>query len=296
MSEAQTLERAVSESPAVKRTSINRAWLKDRLDRGRTKVFTEKVKITPDLALIMLEANTQNRGIRPAKLSQFKSDMNSGRWQFNGETIKFAKTGELNDGQHRLQSVVETSRPQEMLVCFGLERASRLTVDTGANRTAGDHLAVSGWPYATTMAAVARMTIGYERMDKEALGRPGDISASEVTQRVSDDPLIQEAGAYAATHSSKFKQLARTSIIGFAFYQFAKLKPREAKTFIEKLRTGADLSEESPIRLLREKLLNSPRLPVTGKVELIIRAWNAWIKNAPIKQLRFTGKLPQVEG
>jgi hypothetical protein len=294
-----TLERTsdvVKASPAVKRSSAHRTWLAERLTKGKNKVFTEKVRVTPELAIILLEANKDNRKIRPSKLAQFKADMNANRWEFNGETVKFANSGELNDGQHRLQAIVETNKPQDLLICFGVERKSRLTVDTGAARSASDHLTVSGWPYAGTMASVARMTMGFERMNKEALGRPSDLSTTEVLDRVSNDPLIQEVGTYAALNAVKFRSIAKTSILGFVYYQFAKKRPKEALTFMEKVKTGADLPESSPIRLLREKLINSPRYTTINKVEAFFRAWNAWITDQTISRINVISKLPPIEG
>jgi hypothetical protein len=286
-----------TETTAVRRTGAARAWLDEKIQRGRTKIYAERVTVTPEIARIALEHNTDNRKIRPSKLLQIKSDMNAGRFKgLNGETIIFAKTGELNDGQHRLQAVIETNKSQDMTLVFGVERESRLTVDTGAARSAGDHLALSGWPYASQIASVTRAVIAYERVDEKALGRPSDVSSSEVMTRGSSDKLLQECATYAAVNSAKFKHIAKSTIIGFAYYQFAKRKPDEAKTFFEKLRTGTNLEESSPIRLLREYLLSRPKLTTLFKVEVVVRAWNHWIADKKLAKLQVMGKIPPIEG
>lgn len=283
-------------TPAVKRTIELRNWFNRHIEKGRNKFHTERITVTPDLAQIMLEQNLENRKIRSAKLEQIKSDMNAGRFEFNGETIKFSKEGILNDGQHRLQGIIETNRPQDLLIAFGLDRKSRYTVDTGAARSTADHLALQGWPYATTISSVARMVIAYERMNKNAIGRTSDISVGAVTERANNDSLLQECATYAAMNSTKFKGIAKQSIIGFVFYEFAQKHPKKAKTFMEAIRTGIGLTEDDPARSLREKLLMSPRLSKVQTIECFFRAWNAWVNNQPLKQVRVMGKLPTVEG
>lgn len=293
---AKSKPKAATESTVVKRTREYRNWFDTHVMKGRSKVHTEIIEVTPELARILLEHNTENRNIRPAKLAQLKSDMKAGRWQFNGETLKVSKEGLLNDGQHRLQSIVETHVPQKLLLVFGVERKSRETVDTGATRSVGDQLSLQGWPYAGTISGVARMVIGYERMQGESFGRASEISVSEVIERANQDMLLQETASYAGANSYKFKGLAPQGVIGFCFYKFSEKRPKEAKTFIEAVKTGANLSEASPIRILREKMMNSPRLTRVQKVEAFIRAWNAWIEDKPITRISILSKLPPIEG
>lgn len=283
-------------TPAVRRTGTLRSWLGQHLEKGRNKVFSERVTVTPELARILLEQNKDNRKIRPNKLNQLKDDMNAGRFKLNGEAIILAKTGELNDGQHRLQAIIETNKAQDMLITFGVERESRLTVDTGAARSSGDHLALSGWPYATIIASIARTVIGFERTKGKTLGRLSDISSAEVLIKASGDKLIQEIGAYIGIHSNKLRAYAKPGVLGMCHYQFSLRNPDFAKTFFEKLRTGTDLNEGSPIRILREYLIARPKLPQTARTELIIRAWNFWVTDKPIKQLRILNDLPKIEG
>lgn len=291
-----TTAKGAKQSTTIGRTKEYINWFDTHVAKGRSKIHTEIITVTPELARVLLEHNTENRNIRPAKLAQLKSDMKAGRWQFNGETLKVSKEGLLNDGQHRLQAIIETHKPQKLLIVFGVDRNSRETVDTGATRSVGDQLALSGWPYASTIAGVARMVIGYERMKGENFGRPSEISVSEVLERASGDPLLQECSSYAAANTHKFKGLAPQGVTGFCFYKFSEKRPKEAKTFIDGVKTGANLSETSPIRILREKMMNSPRLTKIQKVEAFIRAWNAWINDEPMTRLSVMSKLPQIEG
>lgn len=299
--ESVTLEREAPAkdlaTPAVKRTQAIRIWLDTNIARGRTKLFSERTRVTPELANILLEHNEKNRKIRPVKLAQLKDDMNSGRFKgLNGETIIVSKDGKLNDGQHRLTAIVETNKPQDMLIVFGATRDSRDTVDTGAARTASDHLSVQDWPYAAAIASVARLTLSYERSGKKLIGRQGEISTANVVRRAATDVLLQECAAWSNANYSKMKRFAKGPIVGFCFYQFAILRPKEAKTFMEAFKDGANLNSESPIHVLREYLSTRPNLKAVEQCEIIIKAWNAWINDKQVKQYRVQNFLPEIEG
>lgn len=275
---------------------VMRVWLDERLKRGKTKIFTERVRVTPVLASLLLERNKSNRKVRQVKLDQYKSDMNANRFKFNGETIIVSKEGELNDGQHRLLAIVETNKPQDMLIAFGLDRNTRDTVDSGAARTASDHLSVKGWPYASAIASVSRMALGYERMDGVAIGRTHDISSPEVLNRAERDTLLQECASYTATNPQRWSKVGKAAIVGFCFYLFSQKNPRIAKGFVDKLLSGAELKETDPIRIAREYLIARPKLLPVQKVEVLVRAWNAWVKDKEIKHIKLMGKIPPVEG
>jgi hypothetical protein len=286
------------DAAATARVTSARNWLEHCIRRSRTEIFSEEILVTPELAhLILKEKNTNNRPIYPTKLEMLKSDMNNGRFKLNGESVIFAKTGELNDGQHRLTAVAETGKPQRMIFLFGVNRDTRLTVDTGKARTAGDFLALKGEIlYTSIVATTARLAIAYEKTSGESLGRPGAITTSEIFERVNDDGLLLEAAIYAGQHSHKFRSFIKPGYIGFCFYQFAKRKPQLAKAFMDKLRDGLQLKEDDPIYVLRQYLINRPKLTQKDRLEVVIRAWNAWINNEHTKSLRIYGTFPEIIG
>ena len=107
---------------------------KDRTQENDPEVIWET--IDSDLARTYLEENDLNRGMRDRVVNAYARDMERNEWLVTGETIKFAKTGILLDGQHRLAAIRDSGQPQRMLVVRGLEPATRSVIDTGAPRTA----------------------------------------------------------------------------------------------------------------------------------------------------------------
>ena len=96
-----------------------------------------KETITPELAQEYLKYNTENyRSINKFRVMSYASDMKNGKWQLNGEAIKFDVNGKLIDGQHRLQAIVSAGVPAEMLVIRDVEEGVNL-YGIGSNRSLG---------------------------------------------------------------------------------------------------------------------------------------------------------------
>jgi hypothetical protein len=72
-----------------------------------------RMMVTPELAKQWLEANTHNRPLSEELVIAYMVDMLDGRWQYNGDAIRFDHTGRLIDGQHRLHACIEAGVPFE---------------------------------------------------------------------------------------------------------------------------------------------------------------------------------------
>ena len=73
--------------------------------------------ITPQIAEQYLAKNSNNyRRLYKATVEQYASEMLNGEWIFNGEAIKFNKSGKLVDGQHRLSAIVKSGCSVPMVV------------------------------------------------------------------------------------------------------------------------------------------------------------------------------------
>lgn len=232
--------------------------------------------IGPDEAEFLLSLNPKNRNLRPVKVAQFVKDMRHGRWISNGESIIVASTGELNDGQHRLAAVTVAKIPQKFMVAFGYPRESRYSVDTGAARTAGDHLAMAGASYSNQSAAAARLVISYEQNGGRIIGRQQSVTSLEIQERVKSDELLHEAVIYCEKHRIPF---VRMSVISFAFYVLARVAPRHARQYMDGVLTGINLTASDPAYIVRDRIMRSDAKLSTGElIELVFRGWNYFAK------------------
>lgn len=271
-----------------------RIWYGAQVKRGSKMIHTVQVDMTPELATILLEHNEGNRPVRQAKLNQYISDIKEDRWDFNGETIIISKEGLVNNGQHRSLAVLDTQKSIPVLFVFGVERASRRTVDTGANRGAHDHLSVDGFVQPTTLAALTRFVIAYERNDGQNFAHLNRVTASEIYERAKEDPLLDKSSQFPYKHGNKSKRLAPPSVIGFCHYVMSKADPDAAEKFLEQVITGIGLDANSPAYVTREKLLEFSSFVREQKVEVLMRGFMAFRKNKPLRGIRIKWELPKL--
>jgi predicted Fe-Mo cluster-binding NifX family protein len=107
-------------------------------------MYTVEETITPERAHEYLKRNTNNyRRVRMSDVNQYSCDMKAGRWEFNGESIKFSKSGVLLDGQHRLMAIEKAGIPIKTMVTRDVD--DYVTIyDSGSTRTPSQILAANG--------------------------------------------------------------------------------------------------------------------------------------------------------
>ena len=267
------------------------AWFYDQIQASANGVIAERVKLTPTLAKALLRNNPDNRAIRPIKLGQFVSDIREGRWTFNGEPILISKEGFLNDGQHRATAVVETNTSIDTMMIFGAERESRVTVDQGAARTAGDYLEMDGIPNSVACASIARLILSYERMEGKALGRSCDITSAEIMDRVINDEAIRNAAKFTTNHRRHYKLFMTPQIVGFCHVVFNQINPTDAMIYLEQVCVGENIKRSDPAFAVREAL-QRPRVTLAEKIHLLFRGWNAFRQHRKMDLAKVTGNLP----
>ncbi len=103
--------------------------------------------ISPQLAAEWLQKNISNRPLRRQVVSDYARQMKSNSWVTTHQGICRDSLGNLIDGQHRLQAVVEADVSITMSVTT-LDRegtALGLPVDVGLKRTYSDVLQIPKW-------------------------------------------------------------------------------------------------------------------------------------------------------
>lgn len=250
------------------------SWFVSTAEAARARPAMHIVDLTPNLAKFMLDVNNDNRGIRNSKVAQFAADMAAGRWAFNGESIIVSDDGHLNDGQHRCLAVIESNSTIKTAIVFGVPRETRLTVDQGSVKTAGDHLGMQGVANATSIAAIARLVLAFEKGEGRNLTARNRVTSAEIRARAATDPLLAEAATFGATNAHYSKRFAAGSVIGAAFYILTKVHHDDARTFLERVCRGDGLKMRDPAHTLREKLTAEGKTSQDRKITYILKAWN----------------------
>lgn len=261
------------------------------------KPIFEYLDITPGGALYLLTLNDENRRLQLTKIKQYRADIKKDNWQHNGETIKVANTVQLNDGQHRLIAVYLSGKTVNQAFCFGVTRESRDTVDIGATRSPAQILQMNGYTYSRERVAIARVLIGLERSKMKGVGHVNDIANSQFIDRCAYDEQLERAAIWAGGTKKALKRFMGPAVAGTLFYFFNQVDEIRTADFFDALIHGANLGHNDPRRILREQLATMDKRDYSpSRLELCIRAWNAWIGGKELKSLRLTGQFPAITG
>lgn len=284
-------------APQTTETRRMKAWLADRIGRGRAGIFSEEVALTPVLAELMLEANANNRNIRQNKVAEFATDIINGDWELNGEPIIVADSGELNDGQHRCYAVIAAGKPMRTVITFGVRRSSRLTVDVGTARQAGDFLSMDGHKFGFLAAAVAALVWQYEKTGyagKHSGGsRPTKV---QIRHTYAGHPGLEESIVFVTHTAGGGAGGRKASVLVFCHYLLKQRNKAAADAFISRLILGDGLSRGDPIYHARERMLQDGRMRSEERIELVLRTWNATREGRrATKASPILGSFPHIE-
>lgn len=264
--------------------------------------FTEILDVTPDLAKLLLARNSGNRVISQQLIDGIASDIRDGRWVYNGETMIVAISGELNDGQHRCRAIVQAGISVLSNVAFGTSRESRLTVDgQQKTRVPGDYLAMEGFKDAHSVAAAAAYIWQIEKFGEIPLRayakhvRPTKQQIFEIAHRYRAD--LEEA--FAAAPRAGSQKIASHTLLAVTYLLLARTTDDQdgAKEFIARVVDGADLSANSPIYVVRERLLKDKQkqqFTPRAAVELMLRGWNAHRRKLPYSKAQLGDNWPKI--
>lgn len=272
-------------------------WFDECVKKGAEEPFAVVVTVSPELAEHILSKNDGNRNKVENNVIKIATDIESGLWELNGETIIISDDGLLNDGQHRLQAVVLAGCPVQMLLFFGAARKSRFTVDMGAARTCGHLMSMDGVPDSNVVASVSKLLLIYVR---GAYTNADHISGTKQEVRAFFEQNRESIErAHAAVAYSQFgKSGGRTYLI--AGYAILSDKNHAAcEEFFTKLLDGAGLQKGCAILQARNHFLSSSkeRLHSWEKLELLLRYWNAWRRGTIQNRNLFTKReWPIIEG
>lgn len=247
-----------------------------------------RVDLTPAEAQKLLPRNTRNRPISRVHVERLKHEMINGRWQFNGEAIKWSSEGTLLDGQHRLTALAEIQSEISVpfFMIYGLSITAQDTMDQPRIRSAGDQLAIDGLAEnsdSKTLAGAIRLHIQWKTGRLFGDQTRLKISTPEVIQWAKDNPdslaLMHEIMA-----NDPYRKIeVRGSLSLCTIFHFSSIDREDAREFAILLAKGAGLFEGNPIHTLRERLhrIRTTGLKMSDRdyIAFFVQAWNAFREN-----------------
>jgi len=270
-------------------TEIKTELQKSTFEINGLKVKIALVDITPEVAESLLSKNSNNRTLSPSNVKFLTNEILNGNWQFDGQPIRIDYNGNLLDGQHRLNSIIKSGEIIKCFVIFGLRPETFKVMDTGKIRTASDVLSIekiSNSSYvATSLKLLDAIKAGIYSGHKRRT-----LSNTEVLEYYENNMGISNSVNYVKSVSRNFKSIVSVSILSTLHYLFSEISESDANEFIGKLCSGSGLNENSPILVLRNKLIkanSSDKNKLTKKdiIGNIILGWNKYREGEEIKML-----------
>jgi hypothetical protein len=274
----------VSQSPrihrfrafAAARPSKAPAKRQDTLDRILAETLTgelnfELLTFTPELAKRALSHNNQNRNKSHHTISAYARDMANGDWVTTGDPIRFDSKGNLIDGQHRLEAVVESGLKIPFLVVYGLDTRARHALDIGRKRSPADVLGLMGYHRTTRLAAAARSVNALRS------GQRGQrTTAAEIRHIIENHPEL----AHSTEQFDKAVGIS-PSMLAAMHYVVGSPKllndPETAANILNTFQHGGQKYPGDPLHMFRERVIRdvtqsrrpSPRRMFYGLIRAI---------------------------
>jgi hypothetical protein len=270
-----------------------------------------RVMITPELAEIWLDNDTHNRTPADNVIAQYSHDMKiPGAWRETAETVSWTgkfkpdwphieEDAVLLNGAHRLRAAVMVQSSFPCYVAWEIPLAGQERMDRGRKRTHGTELQLRGEANATTLSALARRLFGWQVAGRRLYAN--DISAqfntdTELDQMIEDNPDLRLAASFAA--SNKVDGL-QSSLVGLGWLLFNRIDADDCEEFFRRLSKGFDLTAQSPIYHLREKLKSfgaETSKPREGYLFAhLVKAWNLFRDGTEVSvfRVRLGGARPE---
>jgi len=261
-------------------------------------IQAQTTMVTPQMAHKWLLQGGKNRKISNRHVKEIATSMQAGKWVLNGETICFDTKGKLINGQHRLSAVIMSGVTVPILVVRGVEDPKAFeTYDANVKKRGVSDIAdMEGIKSAVGASAIARRLVAWEK----AAVKSTFALTNEAYANIADFEVLD----YLRTNNGKIqnifcemsgslphKRCGAGSALVASLVICSEIDEDVTALFIEGLKTGLNLTEKSPVYLLRERLIDPPERRgkswETEVMALTIKSWNKYLYDREAKNLKW---------
>ena len=232
-----------------------------------------------------MEHNTANRPLSEKHAKKLAREMELGRWQPNGDAIRFTKSGELIDGQHRLAAVILSGITITSLVVEDLENEVFSTIDANKPRSGADTLAHGGVPNASLISAALKV------VDLVSSGRGDYIGSWQFTNADVQELFYAHPRIIESANIARKQKICSPSIMAGLHYLFSLVDEDEADRFVSDVQSGSNLSDGDGVYHFRERIMQNiymrRQLRSNYVAALAIKAWNARRTGRKVGMLKY---------
>lgn len=189
--------------------------------------------VTPKMAKQMLEHNTINRQQSSAKVANYVTDMLNGNWHPGAARVAFNVNGELENGQHTLQAIVDSKTTQSLLLQCGVAVGFGNFVDIGKARTLEDALTMRAKQSSKSTSYVKQIAADTDRLHAGLHPKPAEQKPTmkeKILFAENNEALLTEiVKIFASAKNGRNKAVFRSG------FQYWALKNPLLKTEVSRL-------------------------------------------------------------
>ncbi len=266
--------------------------------KTKTNLTVELVRITPKIAKNYLRYNPKNRLISENHLTFLTNEMKQDRWKENGESICFDINGNLNNGQHRLTSIIRSGKSYNIPIVRGVDPMCMATYDTGKNRTAADVLLMNGFKngmkISTIIKSIHKYNIINSKQADDSSSRKSTLSNQQVLEYCSNnyDWILPMFNKVVSIYNAETTKVLSLSFMAVILYRIGGETPQKTHYEFVKLISGVNRQIGTAPNYLYVKLYNSKinkeplnRYWILG---MAVKSWNYYFNGNPsIKFFKF---------
>jgi len=245
--------------------------------------------VDPTLAADWLRRNGKNRPKKPANIERYTAAMASGEWKVTGAPIQFGKSGQLVDGQNRLQAIIDSGAAVRMLVVDGVDDEVFDVIDGNAKRTGSDMLHIEGYEGWLAQCGSTAASVASSLMSKQA-PYSTVLTTPAIRRFVLLNPDLMTSVEFLGQLPRKGVPLVHSGGAALHFLM-SKKDAYLADLFMRRLYTGEGLSSVDMLLKLRNSLV--ARLMDVGANKQdnvramfgVVKVWNATRAGRTIKHI-----------
>ena len=223
------------------------------------KITAKFEPVTPDIAESWIATMVPNRKLKDSTVASYANDMTNGDWLLSPQGIAFDDAGRLFDGQHRLRAVIRAGVAVNLLVLRGFparqdKMATMDVIDCGVGRSMADRLKLMNGEIGNPnlVCAVGRALIGAViGHNRRKMRKPSLAVVLDVIDIWKDEI---KAMCSKADRPESFSQLRNAEVVA-ALVLASAVCPKKTTAALDKLKTGADMSHDSPLLELRNAFI-----------------------------------------
>lgn len=240
-----------------------------------SQLQVEIVDVTPELAARWLDRNTRNRPLNKRIVNKYAEDMRAKNWVVTHQGLAFYASGEVADGQHRLQAVVQSGETVRFFVTHGLADRDAVGIDQNATRAMQHVMQFMGEGRWADQSIIAVMRVYASMVGEGSCNTEKNLSVSQALEALEIYGASVMFGAKVFPGKRKYltTALLRAAIGAASCYEnWCRLK-----CFADVLYSGlANGPEDSAAIRLREFLLSGKyQNGHTERMHLLRRAQRA---------------------